>query len=182
MKSRKIRAALSLAGTLALGGCATMHPRDFANSPTHFDLERYFTGHARSWGVFENLGGAPKKWFIADNRGQRQADGTLVLTQHFNFSDGTKQMRVWRIRRIDATHWDATANDMVGVAHGEAAGNAFYWEYNITVNRENPLATVHVRQWIYQPVGTDTVMTRLVVTKLGLKLFEVTESIHHVTD
>ena len=45
---------------------------------------------------------------------------------------------------------------------------------------KNPLATVHVRQWIYQPEGTDTLMTRLVITKMGMKVFEVTESIHHV--
>jgi hypothetical protein len=175
------RVLLLLAAPL-LGGCATMQPPDFAGSQTHFELDRYFTGHARSWGVFENGGGAPKKTFVAYSVGKRAEDGTLVLTQHFQFSDGKRQVRIWRIRRIDATHWDATANDMVGVAHGTGVGNAFYWEYNITVNRKNPLATVHVRQWIYQPEATDTVMTRLVVTKLGFKLFEVTESIHHVAD
>lgn len=176
------RGALSLAAALVLGGCATMQPNDFAQSKTHLELDRYFVGHARSFGVFENRAGAPKKTFIADNVGRREADGTVVLTQHFQFSDGKKQMRIWRIRRIDATHWDATANDMVGVAHGTGQGNAFYWEYDITVDRRNPFATVHVRQWIYQPEGTDTLMTRLVITKLGVTLFEVTESIHHVAD
>jgi hypothetical protein len=173
--------ALALAvAVLALGGCAGVQPSYFAPSSTKFVLDRYFVGHTRSWGVFENRAGAPKRWFIADSIGKRQTDGTLVLTQHFRFSDHTTQERIWRIRRVDANHWEATANDMVGVARGTGGGNAFYWEYNITVNRANPLATVHIRQWIYQPEGTNTVMTRLVVTKLGLTLFEVTESIHHV--
>ena len=157
-----------------------MQPQDFAGSTTHFDLIRYFSGHTKSWGVFENGGGAPKRWFEADSVGKPGPDGTLVLTQHFVYSRGKNTMRIWRIRRVDATHWEATANDMVGVAHGVGYGNAFYWTYNITVDRKDPLATVHVRQWIYQPEGTDTVMTRLVVTKLGVRLFEVTESIHHV--
>jgi hypothetical protein len=39
-----------------------------------------------------------------------------------------------------------------------------------------------LRQWLYQPEGTDIVMTRLVGTKLGVTIFEVTESIHHVAD
>jgi hypothetical protein len=165
-----------------LTGCATLQPADFARSSTHFELDRYFVGHNRSWGVFENNAGNPKKTFVADNVGRRLPDGTVVLTQHFQFSDGKRQVRVWHIRRIDATHWDATANDMVGVAHGTCVANALYWEYDIAVDRGNPFATVHVRQWIYQPEGTETVMTRLVVTKLGIQLFEVTESIHHVAD
>jgi hypothetical protein len=180
LKKRRFRAAALLSAVLSLGGCATMQPQDFGKSKTPFELDRYFTGHTRSWGVFENRGGAPRRYFTADSVGKRDATGALVLTQHFRFSDGQKQMRIWRIRRVDATHWEATANDMVGDARGEGTGNAFYWEYDIRVNRRNPLTTVHVRQWIYQPEETDTVMTRLVITKLGMPLFEVTESIHHV--
>jgi hypothetical protein len=171
---------LLLAAGALLNGCATLQPRDFAGSKTHFDLIRYFTGHTRSWGVFENDGGAPKKWFVADSVGTRAPDGSLVLKQRFQYSDNTTQGRTWHLRRVDATHWDGTASDGVGVAHGTGGGNAFYWEYDIATDPKNPFATVHVRQWIYQPENTDTVMTRLVVTKLGLKLFEVTESIHHV--
>jgi len=117
---------------------------------------------------------------MCDNRGVRDATGEVTLTQHFRFNDGKTQMRVWRIHRVDATHWDATANDVVGVAHGEGYGNALYWEYNIMVDPKNPLSGVHIRQWIYQPEGTDSLMTRLVVTKLGVALFEVSEVIHRV--
>jgi len=175
-----LRATAALIGLLSLAGCATLQPHDFAKSPTTFELDRYFTGHTRSWGVFESRGGQPRRSFIVDSVGKRDARGVVTLTQYFRFSDGRTQMRVWKIRRVDATHWEATANDMIGVARGEGSGNAFYWEYTITVDRRNPLATVHVRQWIYQPEGTDAVMTRLVIIKLGVPLFEVSESIHHV--
>jgi hypothetical protein len=70
---------------------------------------------------------------------------------------------------------------MIGTAKGEGSGNAFYWEYTITLDRKNPLATVHIRQWMYQPEGTETLMTRLVITKLGVTVFEVSEVIHHVS-
>jgi uncharacterized protein YceK len=102
------RAFLLFVVAALLSGCATLQPHDFAGSKTHFDLIRYFTGHARSWGVFENDGGAPKKWFVADSVGRLTPDGTLVLTQHFRFSDGKTQERTWRVWRVDATHWDAT--------------------------------------------------------------------------
>ncbi len=157
-----------------------MQPQDFSRSPTHFELDRYFVGHARSWGVFENTDGQPSRSFVCDSYGKPDEKGDVILHQHFQFSDGKTQIRDWRIHRNDSTHWEATANDMVGIAHGEGHGSAFYWEYTIRLNSGNPLSTVHIRQWIYQPEGTDTLMTRLVITKLGLPVSEVTEAIHHV--
>jgi hypothetical protein len=181
-KSNCRRSLAALAASALLGGCATMQPRDFATSNTRFELDRYFVGHARSWGVFENTDGKPRHSFVCDSYGKRDANGVVVLHQDFKFSDGKTQTRDWRIRRIDATHWEATANDMIGTARGEGMGNAFYWEYTISLNLKNPLATVHIRQWIYQPEGTDSLMTRLVITKLGLTVSEVSEVIHHVPD
>jgi hypothetical protein len=166
----------------ALPGCSTLQPRDFAKSATRFELDRYFDGHSRSWGVFENTNGEPRRYFTCDNRGKRDKGGDLTLSQRFQFSDGRRQSRVWHIHRVDSNHWDATANDMIGVAKGEGYGNALFWEYTITIDRKNPLATVHIRQWMYQPEGTTDLMTRLVVSKLGVKLFEVSEVIHQVPD
>ena len=172
---------LLLGSAALLSGCASLTPPAFAHSPTHFELDRFFVGHNRSWGVFENLDGKPHQFFIADSYGRRAPGGDLILTQHFRFSTGKTQQRIWRIHRVDATHWNATANDMVGLAQGEGDGNAFYCEYDITLDRKNPLLTVHLRQWMYQPEGTSTLMTRLVITKLGFPISEVTESIHHVS-
>ncbi len=177
---QRLRYFLALALAVGLPGCTTLQPRDFAKSSTRFELDRYFDGHSRSWGVFENTNGGPRRFFTCDNRGKRDETGEVILTQHFEFSDGKKQMRVWHIHRVDATHWEATANDLVGVAKGQGFGNAFYWEYTITLNRKDPLATVHIRQWMYQPEGTTDLMTRLVISKLGVTVSEVSEVIHRV--
>jgi hypothetical protein len=172
-----------LMGTASLtSGCASMQPSDFEQSQTRFELDRYFVGHARSWGVFENTNGEPRRSFVCDSYGRRDARGVVALHQEFKFSDGKTRTRDWQIRRIDATHWEATANDMIGTARGEGMGNAFYWEYTISLNLKNPMATVHVRQWMYVAEGTDSLMTRLVITKLGMTVSEVTEVIHHVQD
>jgi hypothetical protein len=171
-------AALTLMALLT--GCASMQPQDFAKSPTHFELDTYFVGHARSWGVFENSEGQPHKSFVCDSYGRRTGKGEIHLHQDFAFSTGKKQTRDWTIRKTDATHWEATANDMVGVARGHGEGNAFYWEYDITLNSKNPLATVHVRQWMYLVEGTDILMTHLVITKMGITVAEVSETIRKV--
>lgn len=178
---RGFRSGVILASTLLVPACASLQPQDFARSQTHFELDRFFTGHTRSWGVFENAHGEPQRYFTCDSYGKRDAAGDLALTQHFRFNDGKTQLRVWHIHRVDLSHWEATANDMIGVAKGEGSGNAFYWEYAITLDRKNPLATVHISQWMYQPEGTDSLMTRLSITKLGFTAFEVSEVIHHVS-
>ncbi len=123
---------------LSISGCAALQPPDFSKSQTHFELDRYFVGHSRSWGVFEDPHRQPKRYFACDSYGKRDSSGDLVLTQHFQFSDGKTQERAWHIHRADASHWEATANDMIGVAKGEGAGNAFSWEYTITVDRKKP--------------------------------------------
>ena len=163
-----------------LSGCTTLQPQDFAKSNSRFELDRYFEGHSRSWGVLENTNGGPLRSFTCDNRGRRDKSGDLVLTQQFQFSDGKKQTRAWQIHRVDSTHWEATANDMIGIAKGHGEGNALYWEYNFTLDRKDPMATVHIRQWMYQPERTTDPMTRLVISKLGLTIFEVSEVIHQV--
>jgi hypothetical protein len=176
-----IRACL-LACAAILSGCASLQPRDFAQSKTRFELDAYFIGHTRSWGVFENRDAAPRRYFVCNSYGKRERNGDVLLSQYFQFNDGKKQTRVWHIRRLDSIHWEATANDMVGVARGEGQGNAFFWEYRITLDPKNPLATVHIRQWMYQAEGTDILMTRLVISKFGITAFEVAETIHHVSD
>jgi hypothetical protein len=177
-----LRSALLVCTVCLTSGCASMQPSDFAKSSTKFELDHYFVGHVRSWGVFENTDGKPRRSFICDSYGKRDPEGVVELHQDFKFNDGKTQSRDWRIHRVDSTHWEATANDMVGTARGEGAGNALYWEYTISLNLKNPMATVHVRQWMYLAEGTDSLMTRLVITKLGVTVSEVTEVIHHVTD
>jgi hypothetical protein len=173
--------AILLASIVLKCGCANNRPQDFAGSKTRFELIRFFTGHCRSWGVFENSSGQPQRYFTCNSYGQRDTAGDLTLTQHFRFSDGKAQLRVWQIHQVDSTHLEATADDIIGVARGVGFGNAVALEYTITLDRHNPMATVHIRQWIYQLEGTDSVMTRLVITKLGLVVVKVSEVIHHVS-
>lgn len=173
--------AILLASIVLNFGCVSNRPQDFAGSKTRFELIRFFTGHSRSWGVFENSSGQPQRYFTCNSYGQRDTAGDLTLTQHFLFSDGKAQQRVWQIHQVDSTHLKATANDIIGVARGVGFGNTVALEYTITLDRHNPMATVHIRQWIYQLEGMDSVMTRLVITKLGLTVVEVSEVIHHVS-
>ena len=170
--SRLGRAASGL--LLALAGCGARAPADFANETPRFEPEKFFEGHVVSWGVIENRDGDPSERFTADIAGRRDGEA-LVIEQHFAFDDGRRQTRVWRLRRLDEHRYEATANDVVGVAAGEAYGNAFRWEYTLATEPGNALRDVHMKQWMYAQGDGAAMINRVTVTKLGIVVAEVTE-------
>ena len=135
----------------------------------------YFAGKTHSWGVFETRSGDPSKSFTTDCTGRREGD-TLVLDQTFTYEDGRTQQRHWRIRRVDAHRYEATANDVVGTGTGEAYGDAFHWEYTVALSPGNPLENVRLKQWMYlQPDGR-TVLNRGSVNAFGIEVAQIAES------
>ena len=170
------RLILALTGMLLLlAGCSHLAPRDFARAEPVFDPVAFFTGHTQSWGVFEDRTGAkPTRWFTTDCLGHREG-GELVLNQTFTYGDGSVQHRRWHIRRVDAHHYEATANDVVGTGRGEADGNAFHWEYTVALKPGNPLFDVRLEQWMYlQPDGR-TMLNRGTVSKFGVTVAQIAE-------
>src|SRR5690349_15684383 len=163
--SRLHRAASLL--LLALTGCGALEPADFAGGTPRFEPEKFFEGHVVSWGVVENRAGDPRERFTTDIAGRRDGE-TLVIEQHFAFDDGRRPTRVWRLRRLDEQRYEATASDVVGIATGEAYGNAFRWEYTLATEPGNALRDVHMKQWMYAQGDGATMINRVTVTKLGI--------------
>jgi Protein of unknown function (DUF3833) len=176
-----LRRIVALASFVLGSVCTSLQSQDLARSHSSFELIRFFTGHSRSWGVFETSHGQPRRYFTCDSYGKHSTPDDLTLCQHFLFSDGKTQNRVWQIHQVDSSHWQASADDMIGVAQAVSFGNTASLEYTITLDRQKPMATVHIRQWIYQPEESGSLMTRLVITKLGVTIFQVSEVIHHVS-
>ena len=171
----KIPPWVCLAAVAVLSGCASLPPERFAGARPVLDPMAYFAGHTHSWGVFENRAGEPSRRFTTDCHGYREG-GTLVLDQTFAYEDGRTQQRHWRIRRVDAHRYEATANDVVGTGTGEAYGNAFHWEYTVALKPGNPLFNVRLNQWMYlQPDGR-TVLNRGSVKLFGVEAAQIAES------
>ena len=178
MKSAVYRSCerLALAGALLLlTGCSHLQPRDFSRVEPVFDPMNFFTGHTQSWGVFEDRTGAnPSRWFTTDCLGHRE-NGALVLAQTFTYNDGSVQHRLWRIRRVDEHHYEATASDVVGTGQGEADGNAFHWAYTVALKPGNPLFNVRLEQWMYLQADGRTMLNRGTVSKLGVTVAQIAE-------
>lgn len=151
-----------------------MAPARFEAAAPQFQPDRFFEGTTHSWGVMETPSGAPTGRFTTTMEGARTGD-VLVLTQHFRYDDGHTQERVWRVRRVDAHHYEGTAGDVVGTARGQAFGNAFRWDYTLTLSQGNALSRVRVRQWMYLQDGGETMVNRVSISKLGIVVAQTTE-------
>lgn len=176
----KAFAAPLLLALLSLTGCSSLKPSDFASQGPQFEPDQFFLGKVRSWGVIENRSGEPRTRFSTESLGTRSPEGDVVIRQTFTYDNGKVQQRTWHVHRLNAHCYRATAKDVVGTAKGEAYGNAFYWKYTIILKPGNPFSRVHLKQWMYQPEGSDEVFTRVVIKKFWITLAEVSESFHHV--
>lgn len=143
-----------------------------------FDPVAFFDGHTRSWGVIENRSGAPTERVVTDSHGWIDEAKQLRMVQHLTFQDGKIQERDWTLWRTGPGRFEATANDMVGSAAGEADGRMFHWQWVLARSPGNPLMNVTMNQWMYG-LEDGSAMIRTTVSKFGVIVAEVTERFTH---
>jgi hypothetical protein len=157
-----------------LGGCASRPIESFGDGRPFLKPETYFAGHTHSWGIFETPDGKPSKIIHTETWGQRDGE-TLHFEQDIVFEGGSTEHRSWVIRKVDANHYSATGSGIIGVARGTAYGNVFHLDFTLDAVPGNPLAHVHMSQWMYlQPDGR-TLVNRDTLTKAGVIITEITE-------
>jgi Protein of unknown function (DUF3833) len=169
-------AAAVLAGLLS--GCATPQLADYAAEKPLLDMRQYFSGTVDAYGVFTDRSGKVLKRFtVVMKCSWEGAPGqeTGVLDEDFSNSDGTKDRRVWTLKRSQDGTYTGTAADVVGTARGEEKGNAFRWGYTLKLPVDGKIVEVQFDDWMY--LMTDKVMlNKAVMSKYGFRLGEVTLS------
>jgi hypothetical protein len=157
---------------LALAGCPSPLPLDkLADTPPRFDPIAFFTGRTASWGVVENRSGEPTGRVVTESVGSPDGADGLTMVQRLTFEDGTAEQREWHLRRTAPQRYEATANDMIGVAVGETFGRTFHWRW-VLDRKDGPSVTLE--QWMYLMDG-GTMVNRTAISKLGIVLATVTE-------
>lgn len=155
--------------------CASLKVSDFESSRPIFEPTAFFSGRTSSFGVMENRGGAPTRRVTTATHGHWVGE-TLYIEQDLTFGAGGKrQHRSWRIRKLDPHRYEATANDIVGVARGEARGNAFHWRFTLALLPGNPLGNVSMTQWMYLQPDGQTMINHSTIRKFGVLVAQVTE-------
>ena len=161
-----------LALALVLGACAGPTPETYRAERPVFELERYFNGTVDAWGIFTDRSGKVVKRFTVVMRCTWNGD-TGTLDEDFTYSDGTKEKRVWTVRRTAPGTYIGTAADVVGEAAGVAAGNALQWRYVLDLKVGDSRYKVDFDDWMFQ-MDDRVMINRARLAKFGITLGEVT--------
>lgn len=152
---------------LILAGCGGgMRIEDFEGRSPELRLERYFAGHTRAIGLFEDRFGRVRRTFTVDIHGTWDGS-TLTLDEHFVYDDGDRQQRVWRLTRTADRTWEGRAEDVVGVAAGREAGNAFRFGYRLNLKVGDSTWEVRFDDWMFR-IDEDMVLNTARVYRWGI--------------
>ncbi|MFO0204507.1 MAG: DUF3833 family protein [Alphaproteobacteria bacterium] len=129
----KVAAVIMIAALAS--ACATRPPIPTEAADTAFLAERDLAGASVARGEFRTITGV-RRGFTAHLNGSWDGE-TLVLVEDFEFDDGERDRKTWRLRRIAPGRYLGTREDVVGEALGYQDGRAFRLEYNIVLPSEN---------------------------------------------
>lgn len=157
-----------------LTGCASVTVTDYKAEQPVLDLRSYFNGTLDAWGMFQDRSGKVVKRFHVVIDASWVGD-TGTLDERFTYSDGTKQRRVWTLLRQSDGSYIGRADDVVGDARGEVAGNALRWRYVLALPVDGKVYNVDFDDWMYL-IDDKVMLNRSAMSKFGIHLGEVTLS------
>jgi hypothetical protein len=159
---------------LLLSGCAGPKVEQYAQEKPRLDLAAYFAGATTGWGMVTDRSGAVTRRFVVRIEGR--FDGSKgTLDEHFDWSDGEKQRRIWRLEQVGPGKWIGRADDVVGEAIGEIAGNALRWRYTLAVPISGRVVHLNFDDWMVL-IDDKVLMNKAQFSKFGIHLGEVTLS------
>ena len=166
----KLLAAVAL--SLGLSACASTGVEQYRAEQPALDLKTYQNGTLDAWGMFQGRSGEVKKRFQVVIDAHWNGD-TGVLDERFKWSDGTTSRRVWTLTKQPDGRFIGKANDVVGEAIGEVAGNALRWRYVLALPVDGKTYHVDFDDWMFQ-MDDKVMLNRSYMSKWGVNLGEIT--------
>ena len=170
MKRRQV--FLGLSATTLLTACGSPQIADYTAEKPMLDLRQYFNGTLDAYGVFTDRSGKVVKRFLVVMKCSWQGDEG-VLDEDFSYSDGSKQRRVWHLTHTADGRYTGRADDVIGLATGQASGNAFHWNYTLSLPVEGKIIEVQFDDWMYL-MDEHVMLNKATMSKFGVRLGEVT--------
>jgi hypothetical protein len=160
-----------------LSACSSQSIEDVSSRSPSLTLEEYFKGNVIAYGIFEDYSQSLSRQFRVNIKGTVEGN-VLTLEEDFLYDDGEEQRRVWVItnKGTDSegiTHYEGRADDVVGTAKGQVAGNALHWQYTLALPVGDDVYHIQFDDWIYQQ-DEHVALNRARLTKFGLEVGSVT--------
>ena len=158
--------------SLGLTACASTGVEQYRAETPVLDLKTYLNGTLDAWGMFQGRSGEVKKRFRAVIDARWDGD-TGVLDERFTWSDGTTSTRVWTLKLQPDGSFRGRADDVIGEAVGEVAGNALRWRYVLALPVDDKIYHVDFDDWMFL-MDDKVMLNRSFMSKWGFRLGEVT--------
>ena len=180
MRAFFYRSILLALCSVFLISCSTPQVSQYAAEKPALDLSEYFSGTIDAYGIFTDRSGEVKKRFTV----LIKANWTIVegkkvgtLDESFEYSDGTKQKRIWTLTELSPGNFSGRADDVVGDAQGQLAGNALNWTYTLALPVDGTIYNVQFNDWMYL-ITPKVMLNKAKMSKFGIELGEVTLSFY----
>ncbi len=157
---------------LTLCGCAGIDVRQYEGNTPKLDLYQYFLGATTGWGIVLNRGGGLTRQFVVTIDGQVDDEGNLIMEEDFDWSDGERSKRIWRISKEGDHAYVGRAVDVIDTAQGLAYGNVLSWNYVLALESDGSTWHIDFDDWMFlQP--NNVLINRTTMSKFGLHVGEV---------
>ncbi|MCV6823101.1 MULTISPECIES: DUF3833 domain-containing protein [Halocynthiibacter] len=143
----------------------------YAKSGPRFDVSEVFDGAVLCEGVIYGPMGSVTSRFVATMDGKWSKDAGNIH-EVFTYANGEEQSRNWRITVKENGHFEATADDIVGVAKGRQLGSAARLTYRLRLPESAGGHVLSVTDWMYQ-LDNGTIINRSEMRKFGFKVAEL---------
>lgn len=169
--------AASAIVALLLAGCATVPVLDPASAAKPLVLEKFFAGKTYAEGSFVNaITGAERKVkvvLVGSWNGR-----VLKLFEDFTYADGERAQKTWYLTKTGPGTYTGTREDVIGTADGRADGPLVRLSYD--ANLMSGGSTIQVRfEDVLELTADGSVLNKAVVSKLGVRIGDVTLRIAH---
>ncbi len=167
-----MRFVLALSFLLSIISCAPMNIEQFQNKNPRLVLEEYFAQPLSGRGAFFGRSGELKTRFMVHTTGAWDGN-VLTLKEQLRYESGEEHQRTFRIKKLDANHYEAACDDFVGVGTIEAAGDALHWNYYLKEQSKQAKGiTLHFDDWMFL-AEDGFIINRAWASKFGLGVGEV---------
>ncbi|MFZ6672838.1 DUF3833 domain-containing protein [Undibacterium sp. Xuan67W] len=173
--STLMRSIALFTAVLLLSSCAsTNDPKLYVAEKPVLELTQFFNGTIDAWGMFQDRSGKIVKRFTVVMRCEWQGD-TGTLDEDFTYSDGTRQKRIWTLKKTSAGKFTGTAPDVIGEAQGVVSGNTLHWNYVLALPVDGRIIHVDFDDWMVL-MDEKVMLNRAIMSKYGIELGSVTLS------
>ena len=158
-----------------LTGCSSVSIDDYKENKPVMVLEKFFDGRLNAHGIVKNRSGKVIRYFNASIDAS-WVDGVGTLDEKFEFDDGEKQTRVWKLVKDGPGRYTASANDVVGSSTLKVAGNSIFLDYVLRIPYDGDTLDVVVEDKMYL-VSEQMVINESIMKKWGFEVGKITLAI-----